>query len=74
MTHAFCFFQTYYLEEFESLVDELLFRLNALSNSLHHTLPYKANRYREEDSSIISPRQEPSNLDTQVSRLHVKYP
>uniref|UniRef100_A0A667XXN0 Polycystic kidney disease 1b n=1 Tax=Myripristis murdjan TaxID=586833 RepID=A0A667XXN0_9TELE len=32
-------FQNYYLEEFESLVDELLFRLNALSNSLHGTLP-----------------------------------
>ncbi|XP_073344382.1 polycystin-1-like protein 1 [Pagrus major] len=57
--------KTYYLEEFESLVDELLFRLNTLSNSLHHTLPSKAHRYREEDSPIISPRQESSNMDAQ---------
>uniref|UniRef100_A0A3B5BJT4 Polycystin 1 like 1, transient receptor potential channel interacting n=1 Tax=Stegastes partitus TaxID=144197 RepID=A0A3B5BJT4_9TELE len=45
-------FQTYYLEEFESLVDELLFRLNALSSSLHHTLPPKAHRFGEEDSPV----------------------
>nr|XP_015210158.1 PREDICTED: polycystic kidney disease protein 1-like 1 [Lepisosteus oculatus] len=31
----------FYLEEFDSLMDELLFRLNALSDSLHHTLPAK---------------------------------
>ncbi|XP_038652376.1 polycystic kidney disease protein 1-like 1 [Scyliorhinus canicula] len=30
-----------YLDEFENLMDELLFRLNALSNSLHHSLPAK---------------------------------
>lgn len=59
-------FQTYYFEEFESLVDELLFRLNALSNSLHHTLPPKAHRYREEDSPAISPIQKPSNVASQV--------
>ncbi|XP_044033057.1 polycystic kidney disease 1 like 1 [Siniperca chuatsi] len=57
--------KNYYFEEFESLVDELLFRLNALSNSLHHTLPPKAHRYREEGSPVTSPIQEPSNMDTQ---------
>ncbi|GCC22571.1 hypothetical protein chiPu_0000959 [Chiloscyllium punctatum] len=31
----------FYLDEFENLMDELLFRLNALSNSLHHSLPAK---------------------------------
>ncbi|XP_045922035.1 polycystic kidney disease 1 like 1 [Micropterus dolomieu] len=56
--------KTYYLEEFESLVDELLFRLNALSDSLHHTLPPKAHRYRE-DSPVSSPIQEPSDMDAQ---------
>ncbi|KAM8731306.1 polycystin-1-like protein 1 isoform 4-T4 [Acanthopagrus schlegelii] len=55
----------YYLEEFESLVDELLFRLNTFSNSLHRIPPYKAHRYREDDGSVISPREEPSDLDTQ---------
>ncbi|XP_070784659.1 polycystin-1-like protein 1 [Enoplosus armatus] len=53
--------KTYYFEEFESLVDELLFRLNALSNSLHP----KAHHYREEDSPVISPIQEPPNMDAQ---------
>ncbi|KAM3593069.1 uncharacterized protein V6R79_005557 [Siganus canaliculatus] len=57
--------KTYYFEEFESLLDELLFRLNALSNSLHHTLPSNSHRYREEDSPVISATQEPSNIDTQ---------
>ncbi|XP_037613525.1 polycystic kidney disease 1 like 1 [Sebastes umbrosus] len=57
--------RTYYFEEFESLVDELLFRLNALSNSPHHTLPPKAHRYKEEDSPVISPTREPSNMDAQ---------
>ncbi|KAM7390600.1 hypothetical protein PAMA_008668 [Pampus argenteus] len=56
--------RTFYLEEFESLVDELLFRLNTLSNSLHHTLPPKAHRYRE-DSPTMSLIQEPSNMDSQ---------
>nr|XP_046228097.1 polycystic kidney disease 1 like 1 [Scatophagus argus] len=53
--------KTYYFEEFESLVDELLFRLNTLSNSLHHTLPPKVHRYREEGSPVV----EPSSRDTQ---------
>ncbi|XP_023272777.1 polycystic kidney disease protein 1-like 1 [Seriola lalandi dorsalis] len=56
--------RTYYLEEFESLVDELLFRLSALCNCLHHTLPPKAHDYLEEESPITSPIQEPSNMDT----------
>ncbi|XP_063062410.1 polycystin-1-like protein 1 [Engraulis encrasicolus] len=33
--HTFC------LEEFEDLLDELLFKLSAVSDSLHHTLPSK---------------------------------
>ncbi|KAM6908104.1 polycystin-1-like protein 1 [Lycodopsis pacificus] len=51
--------KTYFFEEFESLVDELLFRLDALSNSLHP----KAHHYSEEDSPVIL--QEPSNMDAQ---------
>uniref|UniRef100_A0A3Q1IV35 Polycystic kidney disease 1b n=1 Tax=Anabas testudineus TaxID=64144 RepID=A0A3Q1IV35_ANATE len=66
------FFQTYYLEEFELLVDELLFRLDALSNSLHHTLPSKAHCYVEE-SPVISPVQESSHVDTQVRQSDVKH-
>ncbi|XP_076014465.1 polycystin-1-like protein 1 [Genypterus blacodes] len=54
----------YYLEEFESSVDELLFRLNALSNSLHHTLPPKAHQYKE-DSPGMSPSQDPCDVDIQ---------
>lgn len=50
--------QSFYLEEFESLVDELQFRLNAFSNSLHHTLPPK---------DIFSPTQSPSSLASQRS-------
>ncbi|KAL2085906.1 hypothetical protein ACEWY4_019226 [Coilia grayii] len=38
--HNFC------LEEFEDLMDELLFKLNAFSNSLHHTLPNKDSGFR----------------------------
>ncbi|GLD54852.1 polycystic kidney disease 1 like 1-like protein [Lates japonicus] len=57
--------RTYHLEEFESLVDELLFRLNALSNSLHHTLPPKTHHYMEADSPIASSIQELSSMDTQ---------
>ncbi|XP_059183422.1 polycystin-1-like protein 1 [Centropristis striata] len=56
--------RTYYFEEFESLLDELLFRLSTLSNGLHHTLPAKAHHYRE-DSLVISPLQEPSNMTAQ---------
>ncbi|XP_034416623.1 polycystic kidney disease 1 like 1 [Cyclopterus lumpus] len=55
--------RTYFFEEFESLVDELLFRLNALSSSLHPPPPPKAHHYREEDSTVI--RQEPSDTDAQ---------
>ncbi|KAK5850204.1 hypothetical protein PBY51_014472 [Eleginops maclovinus] len=44
--------KTYYFEEFESLLDELLFRLSALSNSLHQTLPCKAPRYREDGPAL----------------------
>ncbi|KAM9839687.1 polycystin-1-like protein 1 [Aulostomus maculatus] len=50
--------RTYYLEEFEGLVDELLFRLNALSNSLHHAFPPKASHFRE-DSPTTSLSQYP---------------
>nr|XP_029136853.1 polycystic kidney disease 1 like 1-like isoform X2 [Labrus bergylta] len=59
--------RTYHLEEFEGLVDELLFKLNVLSNSLHLTLPPKAHHYREEDSPHTSPIQEPPDLDAQDS-------
>ncbi|XP_062235998.1 polycystin-1-like protein 1 [Platichthys flesus] len=58
--------RTYYLEEFESLVDELLFRLDALSNCLHHTLPLKVHHDALEQSAVTSPVQEPSNTDTHV--------
>uniref|UniRef100_A0AAQ4P3R6 Polycystic kidney disease 1b n=1 Tax=Gasterosteus aculeatus aculeatus TaxID=481459 RepID=A0AAQ4P3R6_GASAC len=56
--------KTYYFEEFESLVDELLFRLDAFSDSLHRTLPPKAHHHREEDSPVVP--QGPSNMDTQA--------
>ncbi|XP_029978904.1 polycystic kidney disease 1 like 1 [Sphaeramia orbicularis] len=56
--------RTYHMEEFESLVDELLCRLNTLSDSLHHTLPSKSHRYRE-DHPAISSVQESSKMDTQ---------
>uniref|UniRef100_UPI0037E90AE3 polycystin-1-like protein 1 n=1 Tax=Semicossyphus pulcher TaxID=241346 RepID=UPI0037E90AE3 len=57
--------RAYHLEEFESLVDELMFKLNVLSDSLPHTLPPKAHRYREEDSPVPSLTQEPSQIDAQ---------
>ncbi|XP_078019104.1 polycystin-1-like protein 1 [Epinephelus lanceolatus] len=57
--------RTYYFEEFESLVDELLFRLNGLSDSLHHTLPPKAHHYREEESPAISTIHKPCDMDKQ---------
>nr|XP_020465285.1 polycystic kidney disease protein 1-like 1 [Monopterus albus] len=65
--------KTYYLEEFESSVDELLFKLNAVLNRLHQTLPPKAQCYMEEESPITSPTQEPFSMDTQVSQPHVKH-
>ncbi|KAM3929202.1 polycystin-1-like protein 1 [Leptodactylus fuscus] len=42
----------YYLDEFEDLIDELLFRLNAISDSLHHSLPAKSQCYTEEDGDM----------------------
>ncbi|XP_029442948.1 polycystic kidney disease protein 1-like 1 [Rhinatrema bivittatum] len=39
----------FYLDEFENLMDELLFRLNAFSDSLHHSLPTKNRHYTEEE-------------------------
>ncbi|XP_031759863.1 polycystic kidney disease protein 1-like 1 isoform X2 [Xenopus tropicalis] len=42
----------FYLEEFEDLIDELLFRLNAISNSLHHSLPAKLHCYTEEAEEV----------------------
>lgn len=54
-----CIFQTYYFEELEGLLEELLFRLN----SLHRTPPAVADGYRE-DSPVVSPV--PRCLDTQV--------
>ncbi|XP_040210381.1 polycystic kidney disease protein 1-like 1 [Rana temporaria] len=39
----------FYLDEFEDLIDELLFRLNAISDSLHHSLPAKSHSYTEEE-------------------------
>ncbi|XP_069561677.1 polycystin-1-like protein 1 [Brachyistius frenatus] len=59
--------RTYYLEEFESLVDELLLRLDTFSDSLHHTLPPEAHRYREEDGPDASPAPQSSSMSTQDS-------
>ncbi|XP_068438427.1 polycystin-1-like protein 1 [Clinocottus analis] len=59
--------RTYFFEEFESLVDELLFRLDALSSSLHPTLPPKAHPYREEDSPVIF--QDPYNMSAWVREM-----
>ncbi|KAJ8010811.1 hypothetical protein DPEC_G00079010 [Dallia pectoralis] len=56
--------KTFYLQEFESLVDELLFRLNLLSNSGQHPLPPKDVRHRE-DIPLLSPTQSPSSLSSQ---------
>ncbi|KAM8967024.1 polycystin-1-like protein 1 [Pelodytes ibericus] len=42
----------FYLDEFEDLIDELLFRLNAISNSLHHSLPVKPHYYAEEEDEV----------------------
>ncbi|XP_075442464.1 polycystin-1-like protein 1 [Ascaphus truei] len=46
----------FYLEEFEDLIDELLFRLNAILDSLHHSLPAKlhCNTQEEEDNRLES--------------------
>ncbi|XP_029110685.1 polycystic kidney disease protein 1-like 1 [Scleropages formosus] len=42
----------FYLEEFEALVDELLFRLDAVTDSPHHTLPSEALGYEESERSL----------------------
>ncbi|XP_061410785.1 LOW QUALITY PROTEIN: polycystin-1-like protein 1 [Lethenteron reissneri] len=42
------------LEEFEGQVDELLFRMNALTNSLHHSLQPKPPNYLDEDNAYNS--------------------
>ncbi|KAM4026856.1 polycystin-1-like protein 1 [Anomaloglossus baeobatrachus] len=42
----------YYFDEFEDLIDELMFRLNAISNSLHHSLPAKSQCYTEEEGDM----------------------
>ncbi|TNN59480.1 Polycystic kidney disease 1 like 1 [Liparis tanakae] len=55
--------RTYFFEEFESLVDELLSRLNSLSSSLHPPLPPNGHHYREQDGPVL--RQEPSDMDVQ---------
>ncbi|KAM5156611.1 polycystin-1-like protein 1 isoform 2-T2 [Mantella aurantiaca] len=47
----------FYFDEFEDLIDELLFRLNAISESLHHSLPAKSHSYTEEEDDH-------NNLDT----------
>ncbi|CAH2283443.1 Hypothetical predicted protein [Pelobates cultripes] len=39
----------FYLDEFEGLIDELLFHLNAISKSLHCSLPAKPLCYTEEE-------------------------
>ncbi|CAN2389593.1 Polycystic kidney disease [Pristimantis euphronides] len=54
-TDGICITSTnYYLDEFEDLIDELLFRLNAISNSRHHSLPIKSQYYTEEGDTINS--------------------
>ncbi|XP_066545891.1 polycystin-1-like protein 1 [Amia ocellicauda] len=55
----------FYLDEFENLVDELLFRLNAFSNSLHHTLPNKEQNYHEQESLLTSQSDYDCSLDSE---------
>ncbi|CAJ1082323.1 polycystic kidney disease 1 like 1 [Xyrichtys novacula] len=64
--------RTYHLEEFESLLDELLFKLNVLSDSLHYSLPPKAHHYREHspDATLI---QELLFKNTQASSPHFSF-
>ncbi|MED6272789.1 hypothetical protein CHARACLAT_000309 [Characodon lateralis] len=67
--------RTNVLEELEISVDELLFRLNVLSSSMHHTL--RAHCHREETSPFISALPQSPNMDTQErlsSRIMVKNP
>ncbi|XP_041923306.1 polycystic kidney disease 1 like 1 [Alosa sapidissima] len=58
------FINTFSLEEFEDLVDELLFKLSAFSNSLHHTLPSK-DPASESPVSLLSGWN--SNFESEVS-------
>ncbi|XP_038126404.1 polycystic kidney disease 1 like 1 [Cyprinodon tularosa] len=51
------------LDELESSVDELLSKLNVLSNSMHRT--HRAHCYREEDTPVISASPQSSIMDTQ---------
>ncbi|KAK5603956.1 hypothetical protein CRENBAI_025392, partial [Crenichthys baileyi] len=67
--------RTNVLEELESSVDELLFRLSVLSSSMHHSL--RAHCHREEASPVISALPQSPNMDTQEhlsSRIMVKNP
>ncbi|XP_017157255.1 polycystic kidney disease 1 like 1 [Poecilia reticulata] len=52
--------RTRVLEELESSIDELLFRLDVLSNSMDQT-----HRYREGDSPVLPAPPQSSNMDTQ---------
>uniref|UniRef100_A0A3Q2DVD1 Polycystin 1 like 1, transient receptor potential channel interacting n=1 Tax=Cyprinodon variegatus TaxID=28743 RepID=A0A3Q2DVD1_CYPVA len=60
--HNITFFQIFVLDELESSVDELLSKLNVLSNSMHRT--HRARCYREEDTPVISAS--PQSSITQV--------
>ncbi|KAJ8376555.1 hypothetical protein SKAU_G00071350 [Synaphobranchus kaupii] len=60
----------FYFDEFENLVDELLFRLNALSNNLHHTLPCKEQGYREQDSPPMSHSEYTCSLASEQAVAH----
>ncbi|XP_069469434.1 polycystin-1-like protein 1 [Ambystoma mexicanum] len=62
-----------YLDEFENLIDELLFRLNAFSNSLHHSLPAKPYHNTEEEEEEDEQNPLTSTTDyfcSQVSENH----
>ncbi|XP_014845773.1 PREDICTED: polycystic kidney disease 1 like 1-like [Poecilia mexicana] len=52
--------RTHVLEELESSIDELLFRLDVLSNSMNQT-----HRYREGDSPVLPASPQSSNIDAQ---------
>ncbi|XP_078056550.1 polycystin-1-like protein 1 [Mustelus asterias] len=64
----------FYLDEFENLMDELLFRLNALSNSLHHSLPAKPH-FLEDSPYGLGPgyyfnqRSEENHLEHKIYKL-----
>ncbi|XP_019897257.2 polycystic kidney disease 1 like 1 [Esox lucius] len=58
--------KTFYLQEFESLLDELLFRLNSLSNNQQNTLPPK-DIFNRVHSPFLCPTLSPSSLASQRS-------